>query len=347
MKMFLRIPVVKKMWGSLAPFVLAFSLIAGLCSCAFFKSKEEPGVQEQRGHTIVSLDCGKCHGEQLQGDGPHHSQLRPEPTNLTLVRNTKTMIVSIVHHGVPGTGMPPIPAPESIIDSVLAYLVEQPKDTSTQWDTPWGINKDIGPDRELGRALFTTFCTGCHGANADGNGYWGMDSRIRPRPANLHAQNSDMGRLYSIISNGREGTMMPPQKDVLNEKARWDLSGYVASVFDTKSTAEIQRPEKGPKKLKNPQGKGGKDVRKAGSDTYDLYCAGCHGDQGKGSFQAPRLTDRDWKYGNGTDTDVFVVIEKGIPGKLMPSNAALKEDQRWEVISWLRHRGGLPHPMAK
>jgi len=56
---------------------------------------------------------------------------------------------------------------------------------------------------------------------------------------------------------------------------------------------------------------------------------------------------RTWKYGSGTDTEVFVVIEKGIPGNLMPSNAALEERQRWEVISYLRHRGGLPDPMAE
>jgi mono/diheme cytochrome c family protein len=85
---------------------------------------------------------------------------------------------------------------------------------------PRGIDKDTVPDRARGRALFAATCTGCHGGNADGNGPWGKDPRVRPSPANLHARSSAMGRLYFIISNGREGTMMAPQKDAFDEKAR-------------------------------------------------------------------------------------------------------------------------------
>lgn len=344
MKAFLRISTFPKLIPGIFTGMMALLLVLGLHNCAFFKSKEKPGVQEERGRTVVSLDCGKCHGEQVQGDGPHHSKLRPAPANLTLVRNSKSMIVSIIHNGVPGTAMPPIPAPVSVIDSVLRYVIDQPKDTSQEWEVPWGIDRDIGPDVELGRSLYVTSCSGCHGENADGNGLWGKDSRIKPKPANFQARNSVMGRLFSIITNGREGTMMPPVKDLMPEKARWALAGYVASIFIPTSTAEIRTPEKGPDELKNPYGKSSGKEDDPGRQAYDLYCAPCHGDQGKGSFQAPRLIDRTWKYGDGTDTDMFVIIEKGIPGRLMPANEEIDEQQRWQLISYLRHRGGLPYP---
>lgn len=344
MKKLLRMPVLRNPLGGMLLSSLALLLILLLYDCAFFKPKEQPGVQEERGRTVVSLDCGKCHGEQVQGDGPHHSKLRPPPANLTLIRDSKSMIVSIVHNGVPGTAMPAIPAPVSVIDSVLRYVISQPKDTSQEWEYPWGIGSEARHDTGFGRSLYITSCSGCHGENGDGGGLWGKDSRIKPKPANFHARNSVIGRLYYIISNGREGTMMPPMKDLFPEEARWALAGYVSSVFNPTSTAEIQTPEKGPDELKNPSGKSSGKEDDPGRVSYELFCANCHGDQGKGSFLAPKLIDRTWKYGDGTDTDMFVLIEKGIPGRLMPANEELDEEQRWQVISYLRHRGGLPYP---
>lgn len=344
MKKPLRISGFQKILVRVSTGVLVLFIVLCLHNCAFFKSKGKPGVQEERGHTVVSLDCGKCHGEQVQGDGPLHSKLRPAPANLTLIRDSKSMIVSIVHNGVPGTAMPAIPAPVSVIDSVLAYVISQPKDTSQEWEYPWTMGSGAVPDAGLGRSLYVTSCSGCHGENADGGGLWGKDSRIKPKPSDFHARNSVMGRLFHIISNGREGTMMPPMKDLMPENARWALAGYVAGVFNPTSVAGVQTPEKGPEELKNPYGKSSGKEDDPGSVSYALFCANCHGDQGKGSFVAPKLTDRTWKYGDGTDTDVFVLIEKGIPGRLMPANEELGEKQRWQIISYLRHRGGLPYP---
>jgi mono/diheme cytochrome c family protein len=87
-------------------------------------------------------------------------------------------------------------------------------------------------------------------------------------------------------------------------------------------------------------------VLKTGEDHYNLFCSPCHGDYARGSYLAPRLADKRWYYGGGTDDEVFNIVSRGLPGQLMPAHNVLDEKTRWAVIAYVRSRGGLPNPMA-
>lgn len=324
-------------------------VLPALWSCTLFRGEEgqqAQGEQEQEGSVVYAAACAKCHGEEAQGDGPQHSDHLPPPSNLTLVRDTRSMIVSIVRSGVPGTAMPAVPVPVSVIESVLEYAMDQPPDTSREWEVPWEL-ENAEPDVVYGATLYVTACIDCHGEKGDGKGSWAQDPRIWPKPSNLLAQNSQLGRVYSIVSNGREGTMMPPQKRKFPARSRWAMAGFAYSIFDQTSRAVIQVPDgMEEQELGNPFSEDDQHAVDTGKEQFELYCAYCHNAGGRGSFLAPRLIDRQWDYGRGTDTDLFVLIEKGIPGRLMPAHRQLDEETRWQVIAYLRHRGGKPDHLA-
>lgn len=138
--------------------------------------------------------------------------------------------------------------------------------------------------------------------------------------------------------------MMPPHTGRLTPYAGWALAGYVYDFYKPDSLSEIPVPSDKPKEYKNKFSENDEDAVKQGEQVFELHCTGCHNAQGKGSFLAPSLIDLDWMYGKGTDNDLFIILDKGLPGRLMPSFQALDEDTRWTVVSYLRHRGGLKDP---
>jgi len=302
----------------------------------------QPEIPDHQGRDTFAVMCAKCHDEDAEGDGPRHGEYRPPPANLTLIRDAGTMFASIVQRGISGTGMPMFPVDMPTIESVMSYIQSRPPDTTREWGAPWEL-ENAEPDAVYGATLYVTACIDCHGEAGDGKGVWAQDPRIWPKPADLLSRNSQLGRVYSIITNGREGTMMAPQKGKFPARSRWALAGFVHSIFDPSSLAPIQTPDgMEEKKTENPLSPDDQGAVDMGEQNFELYCVNCHNAQGKGSFLAPRLTDRRWDYGKGTDTDLFVLIEKGIPGRIMPAHRQLEEETRWQVITYLRHRGGKP-----
>ena len=85
---------------------------------------------------------------------------------------------------------------------------------------------------ERGRVLFERNCELCHGAGGQGNGpitqFWKPEMR---KPANLTEERmktmSD-GTVYITISQGY-GTM-PPLRENLNPRERWDIVNYVKTL---------------------------------------------------------------------------------------------------------------------
>ncbi len=85
---------------------------------------------------------------------------------------------------------------------------------------------------ERGRILFDRNCALCHGARGQGDGpitrYWNPQMR---KPANLtEARMKTMsdGTVYITISNGF-GTM-PPLRENLNVRERWDVVNFVKTL---------------------------------------------------------------------------------------------------------------------
>lgn len=54
-----------------------------------------------------------------------------------------------------------------------------------------------------------------------------------------------------------------------------------------------------------------------GKATFLLRCQPCHADRGQGNI-GPNLTDDYWIHGSGSLTDIYKVVNEGVPDKGMP-----------------------------
>ena len=80
-----------------------------------------------------------------------------------------------------------------------------------------------------------------------------------------------------------------------------------------------------------------------GSQVYAVYCALCHGVQGKGDGIAGRglkppprdFTVGDWKYG-GTRINLFKVITAGSEGTSMAAFSHIPKKERWALVHFIR-----------
>jgi len=90
----------------------------------------------------------------------------------------------------------------------------------------------ITPDAARGAPLYAQHCAVCHGDSGLGDGPAGLG--LEPPPANLR-DTARMDRLslydlFNTIGLGIEGTDMPAFADQLDERERWDLASYLASL---------------------------------------------------------------------------------------------------------------------
>jgi glucose/arabinose dehydrogenase/mono/diheme cytochrome c family protein len=68
--------------------------------------------------------------------------------------------------------------------------------------------------------------------------------------------------------------------------------------------------------------------------SYERHCASCHGVSGQGSGNIPSLTTATIK--SASPGELFWFISKGDPDNGMPSWAQLPENQRWQIVSYLK-----------
>jgi cytochrome c oxidase cbb3-type subunit 3 len=84
----------------------------------------------------------------------------------------------------------------------------------------------------------------------------------------------------------------------------------------------------------------------AGAEHFAAQCAACHGAEGQGLI-GPNLTDAYWIRG-GSNTDVFTVITKGSLEKGMPPwEGMFTQEQRAEMVAYIRSLEGTDPPNAK
>jgi len=72
----------------------------------------------------------------------------------------------------------------------------------------------------------------------------------------------------------------------------------------------------------------------AGGQLYGTYCASCHGGTGQGSGNIPAL--RQGAAQQATEGALFWFITKGSPANGMPSWASLSEQQRWQIVTYVK-----------
>ena len=83
---------------------------------------------------------------------------------------------------------------------------------------------------------------------------------------------------------------------------------------------------------------------RAGQSVYSQNCAVCHGATGDGTGNVPPLVHGPAQ--SATDGEVFWYITRGDIDNGMPSWARLPEEQRWQVVSYIKSLGTANAPVA-
>ena len=124
---------------------------------------------------------------------------------------------------------------------------------------------------EVGRRLFSNYCSTCHGSDARGaRGFPNLRD-------NDWLYGGDPETIKTTILKGRSG-LMPGWKDIITDQEIEDITHHVLSMSD---------------RLFDPA------AASRGKPVYDSYCAVCHGEDGTGKFDfgAPNLADDIWLHG--------------------------------------------------
>lgn len=148
------------------------------------------------------------------------------------------------------------------------------------------------PDaRTIGRNLFLTYCSQCHGSDAAGaRGFPNLTD-------NDWLYGGDPEAIKATITEGRSG-VMPPWGDALGDDGVRQVANYVLSLSGRQHDAALAA---------------------AGKTKFAENCAACHMPDGTGmqALGAPNLTDKVWLYG-GSEAAIIESIAKGRNG-VMPA----------------------------
>jgi mono/diheme cytochrome c family protein len=90
---------------------------------------------------------------------------------------------------------------------------------------------------------------------------------------------------------------------------------------------------------------GNPDALAAGKNLFLENCAKCHGENAEGKGSRPSLKSDRIK--NATDGDLAWLLKNGNPYKGMPIWAGLPEQERWQIIAYLRSLNTSPAEVQK
>jgi cytochrome c oxidase cbb3-type subunit 3 len=157
----------------------------------------------------------------------------------------------------------------------------------------------------LGRSLFASYCTTCHGS----------DARGAPGYPNLTDSDWQWGNseaeVTASIYNGRNAAMPVLAAALGGEQGINNMVSYVQSLSSGEADADALSAQ----------------------PMFVALCSACHGADGKGNkiFGAPNLTDDIWLYGS-SDEAVYETIVKGRNG-VMPAHGELFGKDRTKILA--------------
>jgi mono/diheme cytochrome c family protein len=76
------------------------------------------------------------------------------------------------------------------------------------------------------------------------------------------------------------------------------------------------------------------DAAAAGKNLFANNCSKCHGANAEGKGRKPALVSDVLR--NATDGEVQWLIKNGEPFKGMPGWGSMPEQERWQIVAWLR-----------
>src|SRR3984885_11685423 len=115
------------------------------------------------------------------------------------------------------------------------------------------------------------------------------------------------------------------------------LAAQTPSFHNAPATAE---------QTKNPY-LGKRGAAQAGANLFARHCAPCHGPTGGGTGNIPAVAKGPTQ--SASDGAIFWFVTQGDPNNGMPAWSSLSEQQRWQLVTYLKALGGAnpPQPTAK
>jgi cytochrome c oxidase cbb3-type subunit 2 len=222
----------------------------------------------------------------------------------------------------------------------VVYTPIQITDQDQGWDT-W-----TSTGLQDGKTIFINNCQTCHGDAGNGLGTYAGTKIVTP--ANFKAvpfKNMPDEQWFWHVSEGVQGSVMPPWKASLTEEERWKVINYIQQTFA--SPVERDPAEGDPSgdyaDLTNPVPLT-VETLEIGKIIFIRECWVCHGDAGRGNGVyreglrpiPPDFSDSE-HYGPFTDSDYYWRISEGLPWSAMPIWKELySEEDRWSVVHYLR-----------
>ncbi len=158
----------------------------------------------------------------------------------------------------------------------------------------------------LGRSLYASYCTTCHGS----------DARGAPGYPNLTDDDWQWGsgerNIVTSISSGRMAVMTPWAQVLGSDEAVTNMAKYVRSL------SGLEEADAAAQAMQTP---------------FQTFCGACHMPTGTGNpaLGAPNLTDDVWLYGSSIDTIRTALIE-GRYGQ-MPAYGELLGANRTKILA--------------
>lgn len=287
----------------------------------------------ENGRLLFQGACAGCHGPDAEG------ALGPQLANAVFLDTVRDeTLVEWISFGRPGTQMRPhlrgqqgnADLTRSQIEDVVTYLRSMRGNRPIDGER---IGLGYAP---RGQGIYRQMCVGCHGDHGEGT----IGPAIR-NPAFLAAASD--GFLRATIVLGRDGTEMRAMghrgAGIVEMKAEEidDLIAYLRSNEDRQPISH--RFVMGV----NPEN---------GREKYAVFCAGCHGDQGKGGF-APELNNAGFLRA-ATDGYLQATVIRGRRGTAMRAFgisghglAHLSQSDVNDVVAYIRQWSPDTRPLKR
>lgn len=238
------------------------------------------------------------------------------------------------------------PDPYTNISSPITYPVSTPppSDKVQGWAT-WEA-----AGLQEGKELYVTYCLTCHGCAGNGLGSYAGTLIVTPADFGQEPfRRMPDDQWFWHVSEGVQGTVMPPWKASLDPYQRWHVIRYIQQIFSLPimRASDVGQPTGEYAGLTNPV-QPTIPVVEEGKTIFTRECLVCHGPAGRGhgpyreGLQPPPPDFHANPYGVPeaplvTDAEYFWYISEGLPWTAMPAwKLQYSAEDRWKLVHYIR-----------